>query len=153
MVKGNPTGALTKCTPAITKAIAVLIAKKGVPVEHAAVVSGIGARTVWTWLEEGEKGVEPYRSFRQAIEKAQAEKLAAMAETVHTAAAPVAHGGLGDVKAAQFVLERADRKNYGLRVEVAVEAELRAIVDRVEKVFDGEPELCERVLAALSGGE
>lgn len=46
-------------------------------------------------------------------------------------------------------LEIASRQSE-LKVLAAMLEQVRT---RVEKVFDGEPELCERVLAALSGGE
>lgn len=142
-----------KCTPELTKRICKDI-EEGVPVEHAARVNGVTGRTVFRWLEDGAKdGPDAdvvFVTFRQAIEQAKSNHAAALSKALHRAAVKK---GKPDAKAMQFVLERRDRENWGLRVSLEVDKELAVIAARVEKAFDGEPELVERILLALSGGE
>ena len=74
-------GRRTKLSPEVQQRICECL-RKGHYAKTAAVLAGISEPTLYTWLERGEAGEEPYAAFRDAIEEANAEAEDMLLETV-----------------------------------------------------------------------
>ena len=85
--------------------------------EQAALLAGIHRGTFYRWMERGQTGLpedEPYRDFRDAVEKARAEAEARKLKAIHIAA------DTGTWQAAAWWLERSFPKRWGRKVEHTV---------------------------------
>ena len=85
--------------------------------EQAALLAGIHRGTFYRWMERGNTGLpedEPYRDFRDAVEKARAEAEARKLKAIHIAA------DTGTWQAAAWWLERSFPKRWGRKVEHTV---------------------------------
>lgn len=146
-------GRRSKLTPEVQERIIQAI-RAGNYRETAAAYAGIHIGTFYRWLQKGERAKSgPYREFREAIERAEAE-----AEVRHVAI--VAKAATDDPKAAMWWLERRFPDRWGRR-----QFDLRHSGDvRIESPYDelapllGNPEAARlgaalaRALAAESGG-
>jgi hypothetical protein len=73
--KTKPGGRPSKCTPAVTQAIAGHV-RRGMPRERAAIRAGVSPTTFYRWMQDGEMQTRgPYREFREAVQGAEAELL------------------------------------------------------------------------------
>jgi transposase len=68
----RPPGRPTKCTPETVEAICNAL-RDGLYAVTAARLAKIDEVTLYRWLEQGEKGVEPYAAFRQSVKEAEAK--------------------------------------------------------------------------------
>lgn len=127
MAKGKGRGRRTNCTPKNRKVILEHI-RKGLPMKYAALMAGVGERTVYQWLSKAaDKPRSVYAQFAQDLEHARAESVAALV-------ARVAEAGETDWRAASWLLTRrapAEFMDPGKRAELAA-AQARAEVARAE---------------------
>lgn len=144
-------------TPQAVRKICALI-ERGVPQAPAAGSLGIPRRTYQEWLEKGRAAdaVEPYASFAERIQEA--------LDVFHASRA-VLVGGSVDDRTAIEVLRRRFKDDWGdperggttVNVQVTLELERRELADRLyqaaARVLGGNPELLERLVAELGGGE
>lgn len=103
---GRPPGP-TKLTPEVRETIAKLVSE-GVTRRAAAASVGIHEETLYAWLRSAASGDEPFLSFSEALQKADAEAEARLT-------AQVLRGGR-DWTSAAWWLERRRRADYG-RIE------------------------------------
>lgn len=146
--KKRPPGRPSLLTPEIRDELAAHI-RTGASECDACALVGIPKPTYLSWKRKGEAQERgEYRSFLNQIEAAKTKRRQWYRAKIFK---------LGDEKkdwkAYAHMAALTDKEYFASRIHIEVERELSTLVDRVEKVFDGEPELCERVLAALSGGE
>ena len=117
----------TKCTPARRKAIVELI-RKGVPISHAAVATGVSHTAVYEWLAKGRAGGRSiYREFNESVKRAEAESVVELVGRV-------AEAGRKDWRAVTWLLTRrapAEFMDPGKRAELMA-AQARAEVARAE---------------------
>jgi hypothetical protein len=143
-------------TTARVKAICDLV-EKGVPQAAAAGASGIPRRTYQEWLAKGrEPGApEPYASL--------AEKMEAALDRFHMSRAVIVAES-SDERTAIEVLRRRFKDDWGdperqaaVNISVTLEAERRSaaqqLVDAAIRVLADQPELLERLLAEIGGGQ
>jgi Transposase len=93
----------------LTERIAAVV-RAGGTVELAAVATGIGERTVYRWLQRGERtgaANAPYQAFRAAVERARAEAEVILVARMTKAAAA------GSWRAAAWLLERQYPERWG----------------------------------------
>ena len=107
-------GRPTLCTPKVTVLFSEAYST-GVSVEDAAADAGIDSRTAYEWLQRGEAGEEPYRTFAQKSSRVKGSVKVAVARNVREASA-------ADWRAGVAWLERVDRANWGRTVDVNVNA-------------------------------
>jgi len=113
----------------ITQRIVDLI-RAGNYLEVAATAAGIHRTTLHRWMRHGRDQVRGrYRKFLTAVEKAQAESESRDVALVAKAAST-------DWRAAAWRLERKQPRRYGARVQVSVQQELEAVLDRLKKGLD-----------------
>jgi hypothetical protein len=105
--RGRPVGTAQKLTPAVQEAICAAL-KISVPAKYAAEKEGVSERTFYDWLSKGAKGVQPYRDFALAVNRA-------TAEAVCNLTARALAGGPGAAQATWF-LEHRFRHEYGPQV-------------------------------------
>jgi len=72
---------------------------------------GIAARTFYSWLEKGTKGISPYAAFARAVRRA-------VAEAVCNLTAKALAGGPGSAQAL-MILERRFPREYGRRIPIS----------------------------------
>ena len=129
------TGRKSKLTPAVQKNICDAI-RQGVYDYVAAQAAGIGQRTFYRWMEEGEKATSSVkRQFWQAIKRAEAERETRLLEIINDHAPK-------SWQAAAWILERTAGERY-VRPETRIkEMEATAGKEReaseVEKMSDAE---------------
>jgi hypothetical protein len=78
------------------------------PEKYAARANGISGSTFHDWMKKGADGIEPYASFREAVDRSSAQAV------VNLTARALA-GGNGSSQATWF-LERRFRDDYGPQV-------------------------------------
>lgn len=117
-------GRPTKLTDTVQQAI-VSALRAGNYVETAAQYAGINKQTVYNWIKHGEDGREPYKSFLDAIKKAQADSEARDVAIIAKAADT-------QWQAAAWRLERKFPDRWGRRdhMTVAGDKELPILVVR-----------------------
>lgn len=98
-------GQPTKLTPETQERICQLI-RAGNTVEVASEASGIAPATYYGWMQRGQDKGQPYRGFREAVEKARAEAEAILVGRVQQAA------NSGSWRAATWLLERQWPENW-----------------------------------------
>jgi hypothetical protein len=116
----------------------------GALLETAAAAAGISRETLHSWLRKGaeqEKGLA--REFSDAVFRATADVESRMSAVVTGAALN------GDLDAAKWWLERRCARRWGLQVQVHVNAELDAGLDRLQAGLD--EKTFGRVLGILAG--
>jgi hypothetical protein len=115
-----------KLDPALSQRIVDLI-RAGNYLEVAATAVGIHKSTLHRWLSVGRKQKRGrFHKFLLQVEKAQAESESRDVALVAKAAGT-------DWRAAAWRLERKVPRRYGPRVQQAVQAELDAVLRRLEK--------------------
>lgn len=120
-----------KLDPAVTQRIVDLV-RAGNHLEVAATAAGIHRSTLHRWLKAGKKQLRGrYRKLLESVEKAQAE---AEARDV----AIVAKAAPEDWKAAAWRLERRAPWRYGFRVQLEVQQQLDAMLDKLQKGLPAE---------------
>src|SRR5947209_796930 len=130
-----------KLDPVLTQRIVDLV-RAGNYAETAATTVGIHSTTFYRWLKRGKDQKRGrYRKFLNAVEKAQSE---AEARDV----ALIAKAAVEDWRAAAWRLERKSPRRYGPRVQAAVQAELDAVLARLEKGL--QPGVYEQVLQLVA---
>lgn len=97
----------------IIKDIATAV-ENGMNYTAAARAAGVNPRTYYYWKESAEGGEEPFASLWPQIENARSRGLAKCAKRVMDA-------GTQDWRAAAWMLERRDPKNFGKREHQTVE--------------------------------
>lgn len=113
-------------------------------VEDAAVRVGVHESTVREWMARGkmeESG--PYREFHDAVRKARIDRRLGLEALIRKQAPD-------HWQAAAWLLERTEPKRYAQRVRVHVEEQLTDAVARVTRALATEPDVLERVLAAIA---
>lgn len=116
------------CTVEVADALIANVLE-GVPITRAVGAAGIAVSTYYAWVERARAGEDPYVEFAERVALARDEVRARMVKVVTSAAFN------GDVKAAQWYLERCDREHFGRNPETVVhvhpnttaEAELAAL--------------------------
>ena len=124
MTAGRP----TMCTVEVADALIANVLE-GVPITRAVGAAGIAVSTYYAWVERARAGEDPYVEFAERVALARDEVRARMAKVVCSAAFN------GDVKAAQWYLDRGEREHFGRNPETVVhvhpnttaEAELAAL--------------------------
>ena len=106
-------GRPTLCTPEMVDALVVRV-RAGVPIKRAVGAIGISESAFYKWMERGEAGESPYVELMERVTRARNQTAAAMAEVV------VQAGLDGDVKAAQWYLERRDPQHWGKSADTVV---------------------------------
>ena len=133
-----------KLDAAVTQRITDLI-RAGNYLEVAATAAGIHPTTLHRWLRQGRAQVRGrYRKFVNAVEKAQAEGESRDVALIAKAAAT-------DWKAAAWRLERRAPRRYGLRVQVSIQEELEAMLERLQNGLG--PDAYHDVLQLLSADD
>lgn len=101
-------GRPTKLTPEVQDKIVTAL-RAGNYQETAATYAGVEPRTFYRWMERGENNPEdePYRQFRQAVEKAKADSEVRDVALIDRAAAD------GSWQAAAWKLERKHPNRWG----------------------------------------
>ena len=118
------------------------LVRAGNYLDTAATAAGLHRTTLHRWLRQGrEQKRGMYRKFLNTVEKAQAE-------SESRDVALIAKASADDWRAAAWRLERKAPRRYGLRIQVGVQEELEAALDRLKAGL--EPEVYERVLELLS---
>lgn len=106
----NRRGTSTKLTPETQERI-VQALKTGAYRHTAANFAGIGRATLNEWLLKGEEGREPYKAFRDAVERAEAEFIIASVSTIRLQSKT-------QWQAAAWLLERKYPELYGQRARL-----------------------------------
>jgi len=109
MTAGRP----TMCTVEVADALIANVLE-GVPITRAVGAAGIAVSTYYAWVERARAGEDPYVEFAERVALARDEVRARMAKVVTSA------GFNGDVRAAQWYLERCDREHFGRNPETVV---------------------------------
>src|SRR5437667_437109 len=103
--KVSSMGRKTKLSPALqTRLLAAIAAGNYIHTACAAV--GIDKSTYSRWVVKGEKGQEPYRTFCDGLMRAAEEAQVKFVERIE-------QHSIGDWRAAAFLLERRNRKEWG----------------------------------------
>jgi hypothetical protein len=89
--------------------------------ETACASAGVSTSTLRSWLRKGAKGKQPFKSFSEALDRAEADSEAAVAEKL-------AEMALKDPKTAVAFLERRWRERWG-RQDLDMKKELQRLVD------------------------
>jgi hypothetical protein len=97
---GRPSKIDDAVTTAICKALEI-----GVPFRYAAIAHGISETTAHEWMRRGEAGERRYKPFSDAVTRARAKAVLNLTT--------LALGGGKGSSAAQWVLERRYREEYG----------------------------------------
>lgn len=106
-------GRPTKLTPEV-QAKAIEAYRTGHYAEHVAPLAGISEKTLYSWLERGEKGEEPFADFLQAVKEASAFAIDEAMKTVRA-------GGMGWQGSAWFL----ERRHSALFVKKDPDAALK----------------------------
>lgn len=119
----------TKLNEEVARRIVDLV-RVGNFLETASEAAGVERRTVSRWLKRGaEEETGPFREFREAVEKAQAE-------SESRDVALIAKAAKDDWQAAAWRLERKFPAKYAVRVRQVIEEELQRLLDRLERGLD-----------------
>lgn len=123
-------GRPTKLTPEVQEKIRGLISK-GSYAKTAAEAAGIPEQRFYDWMDKGEQGKEPYKSFRESIKKAEAEAEAHASERVYS--------GKKQWVAAATWLERVKRERWSRSDRVAVDASGTIKVEVIDYFANAKP--------------
>lgn len=109
--------------------------------ETAAAACGIAPRTLRKWLQWGAEGKEPYATFSETVDRAEAESEARDVAFIGTA-------GQSDWRAAAHRLERKHPKRWGKQVRIVYEDVIRKVLSVAERVLA--PEVFELLVGELA---
>ena len=137
-------GRKTKCTPELTERIAQLI-KAGNYRETACAASGVSSRQMREWLQKGAEGLEPFASFLEAMDVAEAGAEARHVLTITSASKE-------DWRAAAWILSRKYHKRWGDKIQVEIQQTFEGLLELLEDVVGNAcgPEITTRVLAEIA---
>jgi len=119
-------GRPTRLTPEIAKEIVEAIGI-GVPRDMAAKSVGVQPSTLYQWLAKGREGIEEYKEFAEAVEKADSLVVKRALVRITQAATKEQHW-----TAAAWLLERKHPAEFGQRVRVVVQEQLDEFLDALE---------------------
>lgn len=128
----------TSLTPEVQDAIVASI-QDGNYRTTAAQSAGVCERSLYNWLERGEKGEEPYAEFMQAMKRAEASAESNLLDQIrHAQPAVTGEGGHGaDLwQAKAWIMERRWPKRWAQRVRQQVTEEIDAFTDRLQRRLD-----------------
>lgn len=134
------TGRPTKLTPEVQEQILADL-RGGNYRTTACARAGIHRDTLYKWEQRGATGEEPYASFFDAIQKAEAEAEVEALTRIRTAQPAVTgEGGRGaDLwQKDAWLMERRWPSRWGGRVRATVNDELAAVLKRIEAKLDPE---------------
>lgn len=114
-----------KCTPELTAAFVAAI-KSGLSRTSAASKAGIGRKTVYRWIEQGEAGVEPYTQFVKALFDAETDHQTRLLRTIESAAEE------GTWQASAWILERRYPLEWSQRVQANTDRQIEALLQIVQ---------------------
>jgi hypothetical protein len=108
----------TDCTPEVIEAIADAV-RIGCTYRLACQSVGITAGTLSEWKAKGEAGEEPYRTFSEALSRAEGEHARKLSKVLDNFADGTQEGLDPRVRAdaAKFMLERRHPRDYGRTVQ------------------------------------
>jgi len=106
---GRKPGTPTSLTPSVQKAICEAL-EISVPEKYAAEANGVSEMAFHDWMRKGDRGIEPYLSFRKAV-------TCARAKAVQNLTKIALASGKGSSTATWF-LERRYRADYGAKEQV-----------------------------------
>lgn len=123
--------------------------KLGATYTDACRLAGVPLDTFMRWKAKGvgqKKG--KYRSFLQTLERARAERRKSYKVQIQKMSID-----RKDWRGVAFIASVTEREEFGQRVHVVVEEELRSAIDRLKKEFGAPHEhaILERALSALAG--
>ena len=129
---------------------------EGNSLETACVLAGVTPRTCRDWLLRGKKAVMASESESKPIPK----KIAWAADLYRDVEASQAEfkaselgkwrlNGCNDWKASRDLLARRYPREFGERINLTVDEELHAAMQRLEREFDAEPEILARIYSAI----
>jgi len=142
--------------PALVKALLDEI-KLGASNKDACLLVGVSPEAFMAWVRKGEaqkKG--KYRKFLNLLEGARAERRKSYKVQIQRAALDRKVGDkhvAGDWRATAFIATVVEKDEFGPRVHVIIEDQLRAAIERLKKEFHASSEdaILERALAAIAG--
>jgi len=105
--------------------------KLGYYIEDACTMAGIGKTTYYRWLDKAEDGIEEYREFRNAVQKARAEAEGAHIMNIRKAA------DNGVWQASAWFLERSHPSKWGRKNPDLISEESDQPVEFTIKYADG----------------
>lgn len=140
--RGRP----SRLTPEVQSKIVSTLKACGT-LEDAAAQAGVHLATLHMWKAKGRlQRRGKYRDFLDTVEEA--IRLRRLSRE-----ATLAKAGAKDWRALAWLMERTEPKRYAPRVVHHIEEELTNAIDRLAEEFADEPEILERALAALAGGD
>lgn len=128
----------TSLTPEVQETIIAAI-RSGNYKATACSLAGIHRDTLHSWEVRGAAGEEPFASFSDALQKAEAEAEADLLTEIRTAqsSTPGPGGNGPDLwQAKAWIMERRWPKRWAARVRTAVTEELDAFTDRLARRLD-----------------
>lgn len=142
--------------PAIVKQLLDEI-RLGASNKDACLMTGISPEALMSWVRKGEAQKQgKYRKFLNLLMRARAERRKSYKVQIQKAALDRKLGNkfiAGDWRATAFLATVVEKEEFGPRVHVIIEDQLRAAIDRLKKEFHApnEVEILERALSAISG--
>ncbi len=147
LAKKRQRGAKTKLTPEIIAEFVRVLRATSTPITYIAEAAGISKATLFVWLDKGERrGSGIYRDFADAVRRARAEGTQATLAQMRKIGIDQK-----DWRQMAWELERTRPKEFGLRVRVHVEEELKLMYERMKGAFAGEPAILERIIRVIAG--
>lgn len=140
---------VSKLTGELTEAIVGLV-RSGDSPAVAAGATGVGRQTYYDWMNRGERGEEPYASFRTAITRARDECESRLRASALSGDEPGA-GSWGPSKAAFEVLSRRFPARWAPRVKHEITESQRLMLETLRRVCE-DKDVIERVCAAKDCG-
>lgn len=141
------TGRPTKLTPEIQQGLCLQFAT-GATYETAAEAMGLTAQTIAIWMDRGQRESRGrFHDFFVAVRKARAEVVQRLLARAQKRVMSKKDGGEGaDPLPLLAVIDR----RYQPSVRLTIANELNATLDRLEQEFEHEPEILNRILAAIA---
>lgn len=130
-----PAGRPTKLTAAVQSAIVAALNIGSYRVT-AAQAAGISERTLYSWLDLGAKGEEPYAELLQAVKTSESKAELDLLLEIRTAQTGDKDSRADVWQARAWVMERRWPKRWATRVRTAVTEELDAFTDRLQRRLD-----------------
>lgn len=148
---GKPLGRPTTCTPEATEKL-IYALKKGCPLVYALPYAGIDDSSYHSWMEKGEKGIQPYKDFSDSIKACHPDFIMKQLDVIELAAKKewTAAAWLAERRAASYFSKNATRIKIKQSQEGAsTEQKLLDMTNQIlEQVSKGEMTLEEGKLAA-----
>lgn len=139
-------GRPTSLTPEVQATIVAAI-ETGNYRDTACRAAGVSDRSLRNWCERGETGEEPYASFFDALQAAEAKaEMALLAQIKDAQAGTPGVSGADLWQSRAWVMERRWPKRWAARVRTVVAEEVEGLLARVKK----DPELARKVADVLA---